>query len=73
MNKIIIVRMLDLVNVNEMKKLTTKDNDIMSLRILFLTVSKATTIRNISNVAIISAQEDGQHLLLVFSITLLLW
>ena len=71
MNKIIIVRMLDLVNVNEMKKLT-KDNDIMNLRILFLTVSKATTIRNISNVAIISAQEDGQHLLLVFSITLLL-
>ena len=70
MNKII-VRMLDLVNVNEMKKLT-KDNDIMNLRILFLTVSKATTIRNISNVAIISAQEDGQHLLLVFSITLLL-
>ena len=70
MNKIIIVRMLDLVNVNEMKKLT-KDNDIMSLWILFLTVSKATTIRNISNV-IISAQEDGQHLLLVFSITLLL-
>ena len=69
MNKII-VRMLDLVNVNEMKKLT-KDNDIMNLRILFLTVSKATTIRNISNV-IISAQEDGQHLLLVFSITLLL-
>ena len=69
MNKII-VRMLDLVNVNEMKKLT-KDNDIMSLRILFTTVSKATTIRNISNV-IISAQEDGQHLLLVFSITLLL-
>ena len=69
MNKII-VRMLDLVNVNEMKKLT-KDNDIMSLRILFPTVSKATTIRNISNV-IISAQEDGQHLLLVFSITLLL-
>ena len=62
--------MLDLVNVNEMKKLT-KDNDIMSLRILFTTVSKATTIRNISNV-IISAQEDGQHLLLVFSITLLL-
>lgn len=69
MNKII-VRMLDLVNVNEMKKLT-KDNDIMSLWILFPTVSKATTIRNISNV-IISAQEDGQHLLLVFSITLLL-
>ena len=51
MNKIIIVRMLDLVNVNEMKKLT-KDNDIMSLWILFLTVSKATTIRNISNVII---------------------
>ena len=71
MNKII-VRMLDLVNVNEMKKLT-KDNDIMNLRILFTTVSKATTIRNISNVAIISAQEDGQHLLLDFSITLLLW
>ena len=43
--------MLDLVNVNEMKKLT-KDNDIMNLRILFLTVSKATTIRNISYVII---------------------
>ena len=63
--------MLDLVNVNEMKKLT-KDNDIMNLRILFLTVSKATTIKNISNVTIISAQEDVQHLLLVHSITLLL-